>query len=78
MRQGKVPGGKAAAVSRAEKRRHDQESEQVYPHTIVLPEKDVTQIVLLSRQFRSMEIEEKAPGDVIIRGLEAITNARTT
>ena len=73
----KAIGGKASAESRKE-RRHDQESRQVtYPHRIVLAEKDVDQIVLLSRQFRSMEIEEMAPGDVRMRGLETITQARS-
>ena len=48
-----------------------------YPHRITLPGEVVDQIVQLSRQFRSMEIEEMAPGDVKIRGLETITQARS-
>jgi hypothetical protein len=67
--QVKSAAGKASAESRKE-RRHDQESRLVtYPHQIVLAEKDVDEIVGLSRKFRSMEIVEVAPGEVRIRGL---------
>jgi hypothetical protein len=78
MHPGRRKGGLASGVARAEKiekRRQDQG--QVYPHMIVILAELVDQIVPLSRQFKKIVIEEKAPGEVIIRGLEAITNARS-
>jgi hypothetical protein len=74
--ESRVIGGKASAEAR-EKRRLNRDRQMTYPHRITLPAEVVDQIVQLSRQFRSMEIEEMAPGDVRILGLETITQARS-
>jgi malate synthase len=74
--ESKVIGGKATAEAR-EKRRLDQKSIQTHP--IVLEEEVVKRILQMYvvENVRRMEIEVVAPGDVRIRALETITNARS-